>query len=71
MKYDSIKISKELASTALGNAYYGNALYVAMDIPCLDDIDKNCLKRWLDGSNTAIDGFQLQTIANKINQGKA
>ena len=68
MPYDLKTISKHLTSTALGNAYYGNALYVARDISCLNDFDRFCLSRWLNGTNTAADSLQLQTIANKLTE---
>ena len=35
MPYDHKQIAKELIDTALGNAYYGNALYVARDFQFL------------------------------------
>lgn len=34
-KYGPEQIARELSETALGNAYFGNALYVAQDFPGL------------------------------------
>jgi hypothetical protein len=66
MKYTNIKIADELIKTALNESYYGNALYVAMDFPCLTESDKRCLHRYLHGSQLNLDHVQLQEIANKI-----
>ena len=66
MKYSAKKIANELTKTALGESYYGNALYVALDFPCLDKADKLCLHRWLNGSNSGIDHVSLQDIAVRI-----
>jgi hypothetical protein len=66
MAYDKKMISEELTQTALGTSYFGNSLYVARDIPCLDNGDKEVLNRWLAGTNVANDSWRLQDIANKI-----
>ena len=66
MTYDHKQIAKELIDTALGNAYYGNALYVARDFQFLTDEDRFCLCRWLDGSQCKTDHVWLQDIAIKI-----
>lgn len=68
MKYDAIKIANELNATALGEAYHGNALYVARDIPCVTKNDVQCLNKWLNGTNTASDGWRLQEISNYIRE---
>jgi hypothetical protein len=65
-KYDKDQIAKELSATASGAGYYGNALFVAMDIPVLTDEEKWVLCRWLDGSQVATDSHRLQDIAIKI-----
>lgn len=66
MSYDAFTIAKELNATALGEAYYGNALYVARDIPCVTHNDRQCLNRWLNGTNNSSDGWRLQDISNYI-----
>jgi hypothetical protein len=69
MPYDKSQIAKELTATALGESYFGNALYVARDIPCLTDDDRQVLSRWLDGSHATSSGsdrFLLQDIAIRI-----
>lgn len=66
MSYDLATIAKELTATALGEAYYGNALYVARDLPSVTYNDRLCLTRWLHGTNTVADGYHLQDIANYI-----
>ena len=63
MKYDNKKIAHELDCTAEGGAYYGNALYVSLDFPFLTENDRDCLRRYMHGSNTAADRFRLQDIA--------
>ena len=68
MSYDAFTIAKELNSTALGESYYGNALYVARDIPCVTHNDVQCLNRWLNGTNTASDGWRLQEISSYIKE---
>lgn len=65
-KYGPKQIAKELMATALGKAYYGNALYVAKDIPVLTDEERFVLLRWLDGSQCGTDWRELQLIAHKI-----
>lgn len=68
MSYDAFTIAKELNSTALGEAYYGNALYVARDLPCVTRNGVQCLNRWLNGTNTASDGWKLQEISIYIKE---
>jgi hypothetical protein len=68
MSYDAFQIAKELNATALGESYYGNALYVARDIPCVTHNDVQCLNRWLNGTNTASDGWRLQEISSYISE---
>lgn len=68
MSYDAIAIANELNSTALGESYRGNALYVARDIPCVTHNDVQCLNRWLNGTNTASDGWRLQEISSYIKE---
>lgn len=66
MKYDSKQIARELQATAQGDAYYGNALYVARDMPQITGNDRDCLTRWLFGTQTSSDRFRLQDIAIEI-----
>jgi len=68
MKYDAFKIADELNATALGETYYGNALYVARDMPCVTRNDVLCLNKWLNGTNTVSDGWRLQEISNYIRE---
>ena len=67
-RYDAKQVAKELQATAQGDSYYGNALYVARDYQCLTDDDRVCLTRWLVGSNTSQDRFQLQDIAIRLHE---
>jgi hypothetical protein len=68
MSYNAIQIAKELNATALGESYHGNALYVARDIPCVTHNDVQCLNRWLNGTNSAGDGWRLQEISGYITE---
>ena len=66
MKYNNRIIAKELTRTALGNGYYGNALYVAKDIPGLTEDERWVILRYLHGNQKVSDQLALQDIANKI-----
>ena len=66
MTYNITKIADELIKTALGEAYYGNSLYVALDFPFLTEEHKRCLHRYLHGSYMKTDHVMLQDIANVI-----
>lgn len=66
MAYDKYQIAKELIATALNEAYHGNALYVAKDIPVLTDEERWCIFRYLEGSECGTDHVELQHIAHKI-----
>jgi hypothetical protein len=68
MKYDKHQIAKELRATASNEAYYGNALYVAMDIPAVTKEDRMVIKRYLRGSGaiSATDHIRLHEIAMRI-----
>ncbi len=68
MTYDLARIAQELDETALGNSYYGNSLYVALDLPCITNNDRDCLIRWLYGSELIQDKFRLQEIAMYIRE---
>jgi len=67
MKYDNKQVAKELMVTASGDAYYGNALYVALDIPGLTENEKDILKCYLAGTYPKYGNhISLQDIAIKI-----
>jgi hypothetical protein len=62
-KYDHKQIAKELEATANGDSYYGNALYVALDLPWTTQNDKSMLHRYLHGSELKTDRNRLQDFA--------
>lgn len=68
MTYDKKQIAAELTETALGNAYHGNALRVAKDLPGVTAEDRSVLDRWATGSQVATDGWALQRIALRIQE---
>lgn len=68
-RYGRQAIAEELVRTVLGEAYYGNALYVSKDIPGLSDEDRHCLQRWLVRKPTGADCAALLRIADKIAAG--
>lgn len=68
MTYDISRIAWELDQTALGNSFYGNALYSARDLPCITNNDRDCLNRWLFGNETPQDRITLQEIAMYIRE---
>ena len=69
--YDKERIADELEAIALGKAFYGNALYVARDIPDLTKSEKGVLARWLLGIHQSQDYLALQEIANKLRRTNA
>ena len=62
-KYDHQQIAKELEATANGESYYGNALYVAMELPWTSANDRQMLQRYLHGSELLSDRMRLQDFA--------
>jgi hypothetical protein len=64
--YNKRKIADELIATAQGGFYYGNALYVAMDLA--EGKDKEMLHRYLHGSELTSDRIALQDFANRLAQ---
>lgn len=64
--YNLARIAWEVERTAVGDAFYGNALRVAKDIPGLTPDDRALLDRFATGSNGGMDHVQLQTLAMKI-----
>lgn len=68
MTYDLKQIAHELDETAAGRAHYGNALYVAMDIPGMSQSERLCLQAHIQGTDTAYDGWRLQRIAMRVRE---
>lgn len=66
MGYDLKRIAFELDATANGISYYGNALYVALDLPEITAKEKSMLNRYLYGSELSNDRFLLQELAIKL-----
>lgn len=66
--YDRQRIAYELDQTAMGRAYYGNALRVAKDFPGLTPEDISVLERYLTGRDdkSGSDFHALQAIVIKI-----
>ncbi len=62
-KYDHKQIAKELEATANGVSYYGNAIYVALDLPWTTQNDRSMLHRYLCGSELKTDRNRLQDFA--------
>jgi hypothetical protein len=62
-QYNERRIAWELERTAMGDGYYGNALRVAKDIPCVTPEDRAVLDRYATGTQTGIDHLALQDIA--------
>ena len=67
-KYDAEQIAQELAITAEGRAYYGNALYVAQDMPeIVSSLEhRAAIKRYLEGKTIATDHIRLHEAAAMI-----
>jgi len=64
--YTAKRIAWELDRTAQGDAYYGNAIHVAMDIPGLSDADQMVLHRYAFGKAQGTDHVALQDIALRV-----
>lgn len=62
-KYDYKQIARELNATASGESYYGNSLYVSLDMPWITKQDALMLHRYLHGSELSSDRFKLQNLA--------
>jgi len=69
-KYDDHAVARELDRTAQGEAYHGNALYVAKSHPVATDDDRQMLDRWLTGRSVGEfatpDRLALQELAVRI-----
>lgn len=60
------QIAKELVDTALGLAFFGEALRMAMNLPCVSPEEIALLDRWVTGSNKRGDTWDLQRLANRL-----
>lgn len=67
--YNERRIAWELERTALGEAFFGNALRVAKDIHHLTAEDRSVLDRFATGANEKTDHVALQDIARSILHG--
>ena len=67
-KYDNQQIAKEIQLTASGQYYYGNALYVAMDMPEIVAApeQRHAILRYLTGTQNDTDHIKLQEAAMLI-----
>lgn len=70
MPYDNKQIAQELQATAMGHAYYGNALRVVLDKPRINDIDRGVICRFERGDTAGNDHIELQDIANRLMRGE-
>jgi hypothetical protein len=50
----------------MGDGYYGNSLYEAMDMPQTTKNDREMLHRYMCGSNLKTDHVKLQDLAMRI-----
>ena len=66
MTYSNKQIAHELERTALNDGFFGNALYVAKDIPSLTREEKAVLIRYSVGMARSTDHIALQQLAIKI-----
>jgi hypothetical protein len=66
--YDRQQIAKELRLTATGQYYFGNALYVAKDMPEIIAApeQRHAILRFLSGSQICSDHIRLQEAAMLI-----
>ena len=64
--YTAKHIAYELTQTALGNAYFGNALRVAKDFWITTSEDRALLDRYATGLDQGSDYTALQDLANRI-----
>lgn len=64
--YGYIEIANELQKTAQGEAYYGNALRVAKDIPEITPEERSVLDAFATGKYSFENRMALQDIAIKI-----
>lgn len=62
------RIAWEIEQTALGNAFFGNSLYVARDVPGLSDEQREILTRFATGAQQGTDHVTLQSVANRLRE---
>ena len=60
------RIAWELERTAMGDGYYGNALYDAMEMTQTTQHDREMLGRYMHGANMKTDHVKLQDLAMRI-----
>lgn len=65
-RYGLAQIAWELERTALGEAFYGNALRVAKDIQGLSDQERSLLDRYATGAQRGTDHVALQQLATFV-----
>jgi hypothetical protein len=65
-RYGLAQIAWELERTALGEAFYGNALRVAKGIQGLSDQDRSLLDRYATGAQRGTDHVALQQLATFV-----
>lgn len=66
MAYDLLQIARELMATAQNEAYYGNALYVVLDVPGLSEEEKSVVHRYLNRTSYGTDHCALMALANRL-----
>lgn len=64
--YNATLVADELEATALGHAYYGNALSVAKSMPGITYDERAVLDRFATGTTVTMDHVRLQDVANKV-----
>lgn len=67
-QYSLDRIANELQATALGQAYYGNALRVAKDVQGVTAEERALLDRWATGAQRQHDYLALQDLAIKLRE---
>lgn len=63
-----MKLSDQLDAIALGNSYSSQALFDAMNHPCVTSNDSQILSRYIWGTETSTDHIELQQIAIYIRE---
>lgn len=64
-------MADQLQQTAMGEAYFGNALQVAKEIPGLTQDELELIDRFATGQQKDTDHIALQQLANKLKEGVA
>ena len=67
-RYDNQRIATEIRSTAANESYYGNALYVSLEMPEIVAAPEQraAIQRYLNGSPETTDHIRLQEAAELI-----